>query len=271
MKIGIVGLGFMGGSLAKAFKKYTKYQIAGRDKDRKAEEAALAARAVDSIGGIETCDVVYVCLYPKDTVQYLLDSEFMHGAVLTDVCGVKRFVVEKATEPLNKKGLLFCGGHPLVGRVGSGFKDSNADIFRGAYYILMDDDSVNHRASGTLSRLAQEIGFAGITHTTAEEHDEIIAYTSQLTRVISAAYVRNPVAETRGFSSGGFENIARTAKLNNMLWSELFLENSENLCGAIDRLIADISSIKDNIKQKNGRQLRAILQECSDIMEKIES
>jgi prephenate dehydrogenase len=137
---------------------------------------------------MEDCDVVYVCLYPMDTVQYLLDNEFKPGAVLTDVCGVKRFIVEKVSGPLKKKGLLFCGGHPMAGSEGSGFKDSDAELFRGAHYILMKD--ADQRASGLLSRLAQEIGFAGITKSTPDEHDSIIAYTSQLAHVISAAYVR---------------------------------------------------------------------------------
>jgi prephenate dehydrogenase len=270
MKIGIVGLGLIGGSLAKTFKKNTGHHIAGVDRNPDAERAALAAKAIDSAGGIETCDVVYVCLYPMDTVQYLLDTEFKPGAILTDVCGVKRLIVEKVAKPLAKKGLLFCGGHPMAGSEGSGFADSRAGFFDGAHYILMRGDDVDQRASGMLTRLAQELGFAGVTRTTPEEHDQVIAYTSQIAHAISAAFVRNPLAASKGFSAGSFEDMTRVARLNNTLWAELFLENSDNLCETIDRFVADLNVMRDTIKQKNGRQLRVLLQESNDIKNEME-
>jgi prephenate dehydrogenase len=269
MKIGIVGLGLIGGSVAKALKKAGKYDIAGVDIDAKTEEEALSSGAIGSVGGIDACDVVYVCLHPADTVQYLLGNDFKPGAVLTDVCGVKRLVMERVSGQLREKGYLFAGSHPMAGKERGGFANSDAGLFSGASYILVRDEHTDPKALSLLSTLALDMGFARVTRSTPDEHDRMIAYTSQLAHVVSNAYVKNPLSGQKGFSAGSFEDLTRVARLDHALWAELFLENSEYICAEIDTLLAHIGEIRDAVRQKNGRLLRSLLEDGSRIKEEI--
>lgn len=269
MKIGIAGLGLIGGSTAKALSKTNRYQIVGDDKDPETLKKALDDGVIDSDSGIEECDVVFCCLHPNEAVKYLLGREFKHGAVLTDTSGVKRYIMDKVAKPLKERGYKFVGGHPMAGKEVSGYKNSDPDIFKGASYILIKDYDTDQASLMAVAGLAEEMGFSNITKTTADEHDRIISYTSQLAHVVSNAYVKDPLALERGFSAGSFDDMTRVAQMNNVLWAELFVENSEYLCNEIDLLIENMIKIKEVIKQKNGRQLRAVLQEGNDIREKI--
>lgn len=269
MKIGVVGLGLIGGSIAKALKNSKRHEVIGTDKNPETVEKALADGAIDSSDGIEECDVVFCCLHPEDTVKYLLGSNFKPGAVLTDTCGVKRYVLNKVSKPLKERGYKFVGGHPMAGKEKGGYENSNPKMFKGAHYILIKDSDTDPLALSEISGLADDMGFGHVTRSTAAEHDKEIAYTSQLAHVVSNAYVKNPLATDKGFSAGSFEDMTRVARLDNALWAELFIENSDYLCDEIDRLIENMNNIKDVIKQKNGRHLRAVLKEGSDIKEQI--
>lgn len=269
MKIGIVGLGLIGGSIAKALKNSRRYEVVGTDKNSDVVKRALSDGAIDSEGGIEECDIVFCCLHPEDTVKYLLGNEFKPGAVLTDTCGVKRYVLNKVSKPLKERGYKFVGGHPMAGKEKSGYENSDPDMFKGAHYILIKDADTDPLAISEISGLADDMGFGHVTRSTAAEHDKEIAYTSQLAHVVSNAYVKNPMATEQGFSAGSFEDMTRVAQLDNTLWAELFIENSDYLCSEIDLLIENMNKIKEVIKQKNGRQLRAVLKEGSDTREKI--
>jgi len=269
MRIGIVGLGLIGGSIAKALKDCKKYDINGLDTDPETQELALSAGVIDQAGEIDKCDIVYVCLHPLDTVQYLLNNQFKAGAILTDTCGVKRFITDRVSRQLKEKGYLFVGGHPMAGKEQNGFKNSSALIFKDASYIITKDEYTDPKAIGTVSSLALDMGFAHVTRSTPLEHDKIIAYTSQLAHVVSNSYVKNPLSGQKGFSAGSFEDLTRVARMDHALWAELFLENSDFLCDEIDTLIKNMNDIKDTIKQKNGRLLRSLLEEGSDIKEKI--
>lgn len=269
MKIGIVGLGLIGGSIAKALKNSGRHQIVGTDKNPETLKKALDDGVIESGEGIEECDVVFCCLHPEDTVKYLLGHKFKQGAILTDTCGVKRYILNKVSRPLKERGYKFVGGHPMAGKEKGGYKNSDPDMFKGAYYILIKDADTDPLALSEISSLANDMGFSHITRSTAAEHDKEIAYTSQLAHVVSSAYIKNPLALEHGFSAGSFEDMTRVAQLDNALWAELFIENSDYLCDEIDLLIDNINKIKEVIKQKNGRQLRSVLQEGNDIREKI--
>ena len=269
MKIGIVGLGLIGASIAKALNNSGRYEIVGTDKNPDVVSKALNDGVIKSAGGIEECDVVFCCLHPEDTVKYLLGNNFKPGAILTDTCGVKRYVMNKVSKPLEERGYKFVGGHPMAGKEKSGYDNSDPDMFKGAHYILIKDADTDPMALSEISGLADDMGFKQITRSTAAEHDKEIAYTSQLAHVVSNAYVKNPMSTEQGFSAGSFEDMTRVAQLDNALWAELFIENSDYLCDEIDFLIENMNKIKEVIKQKNGRQLRAVLKEGSDIREKI--
>lgn len=269
MKIGVVGLGLIGASIAKALKNSGRHEVIGIDKDPETVALALKDKAIDAAEGIEDCEVVFVCLHPEDTVKYLLGHNFKPGAVLTDTSGVKRYVMNKVSKQLKERGYKFVGGHPMAGKEKSGYINSDPEIFKGANYILIKDADTDPLALSEISGLANDMGFGHVTRSTADEHDREIAYTSQLAHVVSNAYVKDPLATQSGFSAGSFEDMTRVAELNNALWAELFIENSDYLCDEIDLLIENMNKIKEVIKQKNGRQLRSVLKEGSDIREKI--
>lgn len=269
MNIGIVGLGLIGGSLAKTLKKNTNHTVFGFDRDTQVLEHAKAAGAVDNIGRIDECDIVYVCLYPVDTVEYILQAEFKMGAIVTDACGVKRYICDKVSRSLRDKDILFVGSHPMAGKEVSGFENSDAALFDGASYIITVEEHTDQHAVSVLSRIAVEMGFGNVTKSTPEDHDRMIAYTSQLAHVVSNSYVKSSFAQAKGYSAGSFEDLTRVARMNETLWSELFLENGDFLCDDIDVLIASMNRIKDAVKQKNGRLLRSILKEGSDIKKRM--
>ncbi|HBU11417.1 MAG TPA: prephenate dehydrogenase/arogenate dehydrogenase family protein [Clostridiales bacterium] len=269
MQIGIVGLGLLGGSLAKALKKNTPHRVFGVDLDEEVVKSALAAHAIDGTGRIEECDVVFLCLYPKAAVEYALNNTFKACAVVTDICGVKRFVSDAIAVPLRKRGIRYVGSHPMAGREVSGFAASDADLFHGASYIITQRADTDEDAVRVLSSLALSIGFASVTRSTPEEHDRIIAYTSQLAHVVSNCYMRNPDALQRGFSANSFLDLTRVAKLNPAMWAELFMENAEYLMEDISLFIENLSQIKGALLARDEESLRRLLKEGSDIKSKI--
>lgn len=270
MKIGIVGLGLMGGSLAKAIKKHTVHTVYGNDSSTAVLDAAMQDGAIDKIGNIHECDLVFVCLYPRDTVEYLLNTDFKSTAIVTDICGVKRFISERVSEKLTKKGIRYVGGHPMAGRELSGFSASNADLFRNASYIICKDEYTDENAVNLLIELAGEIGFSHFEITTPARHDHIIAYTSQLAHVVSNSYVKNKsVDENTGFTAGSFEDLTRVAQLNPIMWAELFAENSDFLVENLDELIHQLKTMRHAIGQKNEKELESMLREGSEIKQRL--
>ncbi len=270
MKVGIVGLGLIGGSLAKAVKKYTDCEVHGEDQSAPVLAAALADGTIDAAGCAAGCDIVFICLYPDDTVHYLLQADFSPGTIVADTCGVKRFVAERVSHTLHQKGVFYVGSHPMAGREKSGYAAASAVLFCGASFIITEDAYTNREAAQRLGELARQIGFSSVTWTTPEEHDKIIAYTSQLAHVVSNCYVKNrAAARENGFSAGSFQDLTRVARLNSDLWTELFLENADFLTADIDELLVHMKQMRDAIAEGNGTELRKLLQDGSDRKEKL--
>lgn len=268
MKIGVVGLGLIGGSIARAIKQHTNHVVCGVDTNPAVISAAYAAGAIDTDTDVSQCDVVFVCLYPRDCVSYMLNTEFKDNAVIADISGVKRFLAKEVAEPLRKRGLRYVGTHPMAGRETSGFEHSDADLFQNASFIITQDEHTDEDAQALLSQLAKELGFSRITVCSARKHDEVIGYTSQLAHVISNAYVKSDAAqEFEGFSAGSFMDLTRVAKLNPQMWSELFIENGDILAAEIDELIGNIKDIRDAVAAKDESRLRGLLKRGSDIKE----
>ena len=265
MKIGVVGLGLMGGSLARALKKYTSHTVCGVDKDPAVLAAAYDAGAIDCDGDVSCCDIVFVCLFPQDSIDYMLRTEFREGAVIADICGVKRAVEDRVALPLFERNLRYVGTHPMAGRETGGFGNSDADLYRGASFIITLTEHTDEQAKAEISRLAQEIGFTRITECSARKHDEVIGYTSQLAHVVSNAYVKSRAAQDfKGFSAGSFMDLTRVALLDPEMWSELFLLNGDILAGEIDELVENVSALRDAIRAGDGQALRALLKDGSD-------
>lgn len=270
MKIGVVGLGLIGGSLARAFKQFTPHTVCGTDQNPGVVKAAYTAGAIDCDTDMSDCDVVFVCLYPRDCVSYLLNTKFKQNAVVTDISGVKRFVANEVSAPLRKKGVRYVGTHPMAGRELSGFFNSDAELFRGASFIITEDETTDADAIDMLSSLAREIGCARVTRCTAQKHDEVIAYTSQLAHVVSNAYVKSEASqEFSGFSAGSFMDLTRVAKLNPAMWAELFIENGDELLKEIDELQNNVGALRQAIATRDEETLRALLKDGSDKKERL--
>ncbi len=274
MKIGIAGLGLIGGSMAKAYKFYTDNKVLGFDKDEAAFKRAVLVGAVDdrlSKDTIGECDVIIVALYPKASVEYVMENApyIKKGATVIDCCGVKDYVCVSLFEVAEKYGFDFFGGHPMAGTQFSGFKAAKENLFAGASMIIVPKDTDDIYKLDYVKSLFTCIGFKNITVTDSKTHDKMIAYTSQLAHVVSSAYVKSPVSDVhKGFSAGSFKDLTRVAKLNEEMWTELFMENAQFLTDEIDRMAEELKKYSDAIKTKDKEKLYNLLKEGSIAKEK---
>ncbi len=271
MKIGIVGLGLIGGSLAKSIKARTSHTVYATDTN---EETMLLARMcgaydkpLDSTS-IGECELIILALCPSVAISWTREhaSEIAKGSILSDVCGVKRTVVPALTEIADKNEFYYVGAHPMAGKERGKFQNSTDDLFVGASLILTPDTSTPSSVLGTICELSSDIGFARNVFSTPEEHDRIISYTSQLPHVISNAYVKSPEShKNRGFSAGSFKDLSRVALLDENMWTELFMENRDFLSEQLDILIENLQKYSQAIKSGDADTLRELLKEGREI------
>lgn len=273
-KIAIVGLGLIGGSLARAFRNYTGCAVVGFDRDPRVLEAALACGAIEASGteeNLREADLLFLCLYPRAAVAFLEEhlASLRPGCIVTDTCGIKSAVAPRLAELAKEHGLVYVGGHPMAGREKSGFEASDADLFQGASYILVPCGAPLE-AVETMKEAALALGCSGTVETTPEEHDRMIAFTSQIPHVLASAYVKSPCCpKHRGFSAGSYRDVSRVASINETMWAELFLENRSALLEELDGLLARTSEIRDAIARNDEEGLRALLRESRRIKEKL--
>lgn len=276
MKIGIVGLGLIGGSLAKALKYNTEHEILGTDIDRGVLLKAKLLGAIDDEllpEQLPDCDLVITALYPQATLDYVLQNaqNFKKGAIVMDSCGVKRVICDTLWQCAKENGFTFYGAHPMAGLHFSGFAYSDVHMFSNASMILLPPDNADINDLEKLKKLFLSIGFTNIQMSTPEEHDRIIAYTSQLAHVVSNAYVKSPQAQVHnGFSAGSYKDLTRVAKLNADMWTELFLDNVDNLSEELDGLIENLQAYSRALHEKDAKTLHALLKAGSDRKEKID-
>lgn len=271
-KIVIVGLGLIGGSLAKAFQKHTDCTVVGIDRDADVLKAALNCGAIDKIGSdadIQEADILYLCLYPQADIDFV--SSHAHlippNCVVTDTCGIKSEICAHLPRIAREHGFVFAGGHPMAGKEKSGFTASDADLFLGASYILVPCGAPK-RAVDLLKTIAKELLFGGTVETSPEQHDRMIAFTSQLPHVLACAYVLSPCCpEHNGFSAGSYRDVSRVANINEQLWAELFIDNREALVSELDTLITNITRIKDAVSKSDAEDLRGLLRKGRQIKE----
>lgn len=271
MKIAIIGLGLMGGSLAKALKSYTKHKIYGIDREPAVLDTAVAQGAIDAAAQSDNLcemDVVFVCLYPQAAVDFILENLtlFKSGAVIADICGIKGFIAENVEASLAEKGLFYVGTHPMAGREFSGFAYADEKIFENRSFIIAKTDKTDEGALLTIKELALDMHFGEVVITTPQEHDRIIAYTSQLAHVVSNAYIKSPTMKLeKGFSAGSFKDLTRVAMLNDEMWSSIFLKNKAFLLEEIDTVIENLCQYKAALEEEDAERLRMLLKEGSDL------
>ena len=267
MTIGIVGLGLIGGSMAKSAKDRTGHTVYGIDKEPEVITMARMAGAIDgplNEHNLPWCDLILLALRPKDAVAWVQSHDRMitSKAIVVDLCGVKRHVCEKIAPIARKRGFTYIGGHPMAGRERSGFTASSANLCTDSYMILTPDERADVSQLETLKNLFTDLGFAGLTFTTPDEHDRIVAYTSQLAHVVSSSYVKLPEArKRRGFSSGSFRDMTRVARLDESMWTELFLENGDYLVPQIEALIEQLQIYANAIRDNDADTLCSLLKD----------
>lgn len=264
MTVGIVGLGLIGGSFARVISEMTDHTVLACDIK---ESSFLGAKLVGAVKGelnaktLGECDYVLVSLYPDAAVQYIVDNaiSFKKGAVVVDCCGVKRHVCDLVGDNKDRD-FIFIGGHPMAGTQQWGFEHSRASLFKGGSMILTPEDGTDIRVLESAKSFFMQLGFGDVVFTTAEEHDIRIAFTSQLPHVISNAYVKSPRAvDHRGFSAGSYRDLTRVSKLNVNMWTELFLENADNLADEIDLLIKNLSEYSEAVRAGDRERLSELL------------
>ncbi len=269
--VGIVGLGLIGGSLAKTIKAKTDYMILGYDSNQNVLTTAKNDGVIDDIvtdGDFRRCDIVFVGLYPKDTVSFIENplTLFSPDIIVIDLCGVKEYVCDRLETISKLKNINFIGAHPMAGREFSGYDNSISTLFQDASIILTPISATTVSMIESVSELLKNLGFEKITITTPQNHDRVIAYTSQLAHVVSSAYVKSPTSQNfSGFSAGSFKDLTRVAKLNSDMWSELFSLNSENLITEIDNIIGELSHYRTALLNKDITSLKQLLQHGTDL------
>ncbi len=273
MVVGIVGLGLIGGSFAKAYKADKNWKVLASNRSKEIVEIAKLDNKIDdelTDENIGECDLVIIGLYPQATIDYVKKNakKFKKGAFVIDTCGTKRKVC-KALFPIAKKnGFTYIGGHPMAGRHFSGYKHSLESLFKGSSMIVVLPDYNDIELNAKIKELLAPAGFEGLTITTAEEHDKIVAFTSQLAHVVSNAYIKSPTASShRGFSAGSYKDLTRVAWLNEIMWTELFMENRDNLVFELDTIIDSLSKYRDALKNEDEKQLEKLLLEGKNCKE----
>lgn len=269
MQIAVVGLGLIGGSFCKAIKAYTHHTClgVGRDLNSKSVQMALHADAIDKAiipEQLGAADLSIICLHPQGIIDFILENQqyFRPGSIVIDAGGVKESIVKAVQDVLAARGVIFIGCHPMAGREFSGFAYSQADLYKGASVIFTPVGEIPEEKKKTVEQLMLELKFGRIVYTTPEKHDQTIAFTSQLAHVVSSAYIKSPtVKEESGFSAGSFRDLTRVAKLNEDMWTELFLMNRPALLYEIDTIIAALAEYRDALADGDAERMRSLLRD----------
>ena len=267
MNVGIVGLGLIGGSMAKSTKARTAHTVWGIDLDQETMMLARMCGAIDAPlteENLPLCDLILVAIRPGAAVEWVRKNceRIAPTAIVVDLCGVKRTVVEAITPIAEQYGFAYIGGHPMAGKEIGGFTAASDSLYVGASMILTPDKRTDMLLLETLKHFFLDIGFATLTFSDPEEHDRIIAFTSQLAHITSSAYVKSPEAQRRrGFSAGSFKDMTRVARLDEDMWTELFLDDADFLTKELDILIGHLTEYSNALKAGDAEALRALLKD----------
>ena len=275
MKVGILGLGLIGGSLARAYalEGHTVYAI--QRKEAMLSFAMLAGAVHGKLNEetIPECDLILLAIYPDGSASWLEKNAHLisKNALVIDCCGIKTEVCRRCFPLAQQYGFTFIGGHPMAGSQFSGFKYSRADLFEGAPMVLVppvfDDIHLLDRAKEAL----RPCHFGSYSVTTAQEHDKMIAFTSQMPHILSNAFIKSPTAlKHKGFSAGSYKDLTRVAWLNPQMWAELFLDNKDNILFELDTYLDNLKAYRDAIAAEDMEALVALLDEGKKRKEEVD-
>lgn len=275
MTVGILGLGLIGGSLARAY-KLAGHTVYVKNRDESMLSFAMLSGAVDGKLNEDTipqCDLILLAIYPAGSADWLEANAplISKRALVIDCCGTKQLVCQRCFPIAKEYGFIFVGGHPMAGSQFSGFKYSRASLFQGAPMVLVppvyDDMALLQRVKDAL----EPCGFGFFSVTTAADHDRMIAFTSQMPHILSNAFIKSPTAlEHKGFSAGSYRDLTRVAWLNPGMWTELFLENRENLLFELDTYIQSLTQYRDALANQDEDTLYRLLDDGKKRKEEVD-
>ncbi len=266
MKVGILGLGLIGGSLARAYAK-AGHTVYAWDNDASILSFAQLANVVHGAmtpATLPECELVLLAVYAGASAKWLDDnaSFITKDTLVLDCCGIKTEICGACFPIAEKHGFIFVGGHPMAGSHNSGFKHSRSNLFQGAPMVLVPprfDDPL------LLSRVKEALlpcNFGSFSITTAPAHDEMIAFTSQMPHILSNAFIKSPTAtQHKGFSAGSYKDLTRVAWLNPQMWAELVLSNKENVMKELAYYINSLQQYQSAIADCNEEELIRLLDE----------
>ena len=266
MTVGIVGLGLIGGSFAKAYHE-AGWRVLARDADQNTLDFAKLSGAVDSEltdDKLPACDLILLAAYPAASISYFKEKAHLMGGhpVVIDCCGTKRVVCTACFPVARENGVTFLGGHPMAGTHNSGFKYARANLFHSAPMVLVPMDRDDIALLGRAKELLAPAGFGRFSVTSAREHDEMIAFTSQMAHIVSNGYIKSPSAGAhKGFSAGSYKDMTRVAWLAPEMWAELFLENKDFLLKELDFFMASMQQYRDALAADDQQELVRLLDE----------
>lgn len=273
LNIAIVGLGVIGGSFAWALKNQKNYSVTlmGIDHASETLDQALAEGAIDygeltNQTILQQADVVIITLYPSAVSKFMEThrNDFKKGAIVTDVTGVKGDIIDQVS-PYVSEDIDFIFGHPMAGKESQGFAYADGETFQGANYLITPTSSNNEKNIDFLKGLLQAIGFKRVSQVTPEQHDETIAFVSQICHILAVSLINSddPNRETANFVGDSYRELTRVAKINAPLWSELFLHNKKELLGVMEKFQEQFMLLTHAIEQEDEMSITALLEEAT--------
>ena len=266
MNVGILGLGLIGGSMARAFAK-AGHTVYAADMDDNILAFAQLAGVVNGKlddSTIGSCDLILMAIYPGGCAQWLTENapQISKNALVMDLCGIKQEICNCCFPLAEQYGFTFVGGHPMAGSHNSGFKASRSNLFQGAPMVLVPPRFDEMQLLQRVKDLLEPCNFGSFSVCTAEEHDRLIAFTSQMPHVLSNAFIKSPTASGhKGFSAGSYKDMTRVAWLNVRMWAELCMENRDNMLFELDNYIACLQSYRTALEKRDLANLTALLEE----------
>lgn len=265
--VGIVGLGLIGGSMAKAVSEHTGAAVFGFDINNEVMNMAVMSGSIKGTltkKKIRECDLIMVALTPQRLINWVRENAkyFSKDTILCDLCGIKRVVMNELIPISKEYGFPYVGGHPMAGKEVSGFANAESSLFNGASMILVPQKETDINCLDALKSFFLRIGFGTVVFTTMDEHDRIISYTSQLAHITSSAYIKSPTSQKHmGFSAGSYKDMTRVARLDPAMWTELFLDNRDNLCAELHELIKNLTDYLDALEADDEKRLYSLLED----------
>ena len=275
MTVGILGLGLIGGSLARAYAK-AEHRVLACEKDQDMLGFAQLSGAISgelTCGNLPECDLILLAIYPAGSAAWLEENAHLirKDALVIDCCGTKTEICAKCFPLAEEYGFTFIGGHPMAGSHNSGFKYSRSNLFHGAPMVLVPDRRDDMQLLQWAKEMLAPCKFGSFSVTTPQEHDRMIAFTSQMPHIASNAYIKSPTALShKGFSAGSYKDMTRVAWLNPQMWAELFLDNKENILYELDCYIESLKAYRDAVSTGDMDALVQLLDEGKKRKEEVD-